>query len=74
MNQPINQQDDVQGAGVYPADTPTTGQPPAGTPATSGVGVYDRPEGAGGGVNITTIVLMIVALLVVGAIIWTVIM
>lgn len=71
MNQPTNQKDDVQGAGVFPADSTTSAQSPAGTP---GVHVYDRPDGPVGGINITTIVLMLIALLVVGAIIWSVMM
>jgi hypothetical protein len=72
MNQPSNQPDDVQGAGVYPTDSPTAGQAPAGTPGTSGVRVYDRPDSPQGGLNMSTIILMIIALMIIGAVIWSV--
>lgn len=69
MNQPTNQKDDVQGAGVYPADSTPSAQAPTATP---GVRVYDRPDSPQGGLNMTTIVLMIIALMVIGAVIWSV--
>lgn len=72
MNQPSNQSDDVQGAGVYPADSPTAGQAPAGTPRIPGVRVYDHPDSPQRGFSITTIVLMIIALMVIGVVIWSV--
>jgi len=72
MNQPTNQKDDVQGAGVYPADSTPSAQAPAGTPGTSGVRVYDRPDTPQGGLNMSTIVLMIIALMIIGAVIWSV--
>lgn len=72
MNHPPTQSDDVQGAGVYPADSTPSAQAPAGTPGTSGVRVYDRPDSPQGGLNMTTIILMIIALMVIGAVIWSV--
>lgn len=77
MNNPSRENDQNQGATVYPS-TPTasasTQQPPLGTPGTSSVRVYDRPDKPQTGINMTTLVLMLIALLVVGAIVWSVIM
>lgn len=72
MNNPRQDTNEVQGAGVYPTDSTASNQSPTGTPPTSTVGVYNRPENAGGGMSMATIVLMIIALMVIGAIVWSV--
>lgn len=75
MNNPTRETDEVQGAGVYSSTPPSAGtdSPPLGTPGTSSVRVYDRPDSPQNGMNITTIVLMLIALLIISAIVWSVI-
>jgi hypothetical protein len=72
MNQPSRETEEAKGANVY-SSTPTS-DAPAGTPGTSSVRVYDRPDTPKSGVSMVTIVLMIIALLAVGAIVWSVMM
>lgn len=77
MNNPSRENDQSQGATVSsatPTASTTAQQPPLGTPGTSSVRVYDRPDKPQAGINMTTLVLMLIALLVVGAIVWSVIM
>jgi hypothetical protein len=74
MNHPPQETDDVKGVGVYPTDSTTSNQPPTGASGTPSVRVYDRPDSPAGGINMMSIALMIIALLVVGAIVWSVMM
>jgi len=66
MNSPQRETDDARGAQVY---AETTNDSPAGTPGTSGVRVYDRPERQQGAGMMGTI-LLIVVLLIIGALVW----
>lgn len=69
MNNTPRETDEVQGATVYPT-TPGADEA-SGTPGASSVRVYDRPDKPQQGVSMMTIILMLVALLVVAAIVWS---
>jgi hypothetical protein len=50
-------------------------QPDDKAPVQPTVGVYDRPDNVkSGGMNMMTILLIVIALVIVGAIVWTVVM
>lgn len=69
MNSPSRETNEAQGAGVY-SDTPSVDTSPAGTPGTSSVRVYDRPEETSKTPGMLGIILTLLVVLAISWFVW----